>query len=422
VTDTSSTTGTSAGTGTDSPVAPTQLAKIVADDGDNNDYFGWSTALSADGTTALVGALRDEDPNGTSSGSVYVFTDSGDAWSQQAKLSADDGDDSDRFGSSVAVSDDGTTALVGARTDEDPHEPAAGSAYVFSESGGAWSQQTKLSADDGEINDAFGDQVALSADGAVGLVAAPVAGTTVTDAAGAVYVFTDSDGSWNQQAKLAADDGDDGDSFGTATALSDDGEIAVVGAPQDEDPHGEGSGSAYVFTDSGDAWSQQAKLSGDDGDDGDTLGSSAALTGDGTTALVGAQNDEDPNGEAAGAAYVFTASGGAWSQQAKLSADDGDGNDGLGASVALSEDGTEAIVGAWNDEDPNDEGAGAVYLFTGSSGSWSEDTKLSADDGDDNDGLGVSVALDDGATALVGAHKDEDPHSNFAGSAYIFNV
>jgi hypothetical protein len=88
--------------------------------------------LSADGTTAVVGARTDEDPNGPESGSAYVFKRQASDWSQEAKLVAWDGDSQDQFGRSLGVSSGGRTALVGAVRDEHPHGESAGTAYVFS--------------------------------------------------------------------------------------------------------------------------------------------------------------------------------------------------------------------------------------------------------------------------------------------------
>jgi hypothetical protein len=257
-------------------------------------------ALSGDGSTAVVGAPQDEDPNGERAGSAYVFSGSGESWSQRAKLVPDDGDADDQFGYSVAVSDDGSTAIVGAVYDEDPNGPTGGSAYVFSGSGGSWSQQAKVAPE----GDEFGWSVELSSDGTTAVLGAPGGDENGTDA-GAAHVISRSGGSWSQQAKLLADDGDSTDNFGWSVSLSNDGSTTLVGADQDEDPNGRRSGSAYVYSESGGSWSQRAKLVPDDGDEGDHFGFSVALSGDGSTTLVGADQDEDPNGESAGSAYVF---------------------------------------------------------------------------------------------------------------------
>ncbi|MEF8855507.1 MAG: hypothetical protein V5A24_08470 [Haloarculaceae archaeon] len=108
----------------------TQESKLVADDGDDQDRFGWSVAVSGDGSTAIIGARTDEDPKGEEAGSAYVFSGADGSWTQQAKIVADDGEDGDGFGSAVAVSNEGSTAIIGASGDEDPNGEDVGSAYV----------------------------------------------------------------------------------------------------------------------------------------------------------------------------------------------------------------------------------------------------------------------------------------------------
>lgn len=390
-----------------------QQAKLTATDGDSRDFFGSVVALAADGTTALIGAPEDEDPNGSLGGAAYVFGASGGSWEQQAKLAAADGDENDKFASSVALSADGTTAVVGTPNDDE----TTGSAYVFVSTDG-WSQRAKLTADDGNSDDFFGSSVALSADGTTALIGASEDEDPNGLLGGSAYVFGASSGSWEQRTKLAATDGDENDNFGSSVALSADGTTAVIGAASDDDPNGGeqrygGAGSAYVFTAEG-GWSQQAKLAADDGNSGDAFGWSVALASGGTTAIVGAPDDES------GSAYVFTAVSG-WSQQAKLTADDGDSGDAFGRAVALA-DGATALVGARLDGQPNDNAGGSAYVFAGSDG-WSQQAKLAANDGDSGDAFGDAVTVSDGGeTALIGAIGDEDPNGDRAGSAYVFGA
>jgi VWFA-related protein len=390
--------------------SPTQQDRLAPVDGDSGDRFGVSVALY--NSTAIIGAHYDE-PNGRRAGSAYVFERSGGGWRQQAKLTPTDGDAGDRFGASVAV--DGSTALVGAFRDEDPNGRRAGSAYVFDSSGGNWRQQAKLTPADGDGGDRFGASVAV--DGSTALVGAFNDEDPNGTGAGSAYVFDGSGGNWRQQAKLTPADGDGGDGFGQSVAL--DGLTALVGANTDEDPNGRNAGSAYVFDGSGGDWRQQAKLTPADGDSDDQFGWKVAL--DGSTALVGAWGDEDPNGRRAGSAYVFDGSGGGWRQQAKLTPTDGDAGDRFGISVALN--GSTALVGANNDEDPKGTDGGSAYVFDGSGGGWRQQAKLvgAPPSHDSGDQFGGAVALD-GTTALVGAWFDEDPNGRRAGSAYAFDL
>ena len=161
-------------------------------------YFGGSVAISED--TVMVGASGNTD-NGINSGAVYIFTRSGSIWTQEAKLLANDGTAGDNFGSSVAISEN--TMIIGADNDNDYGE-YAGSAYIFTRSGSIWTQEAKLAANDGEARDFFGTSVDINGNTAI-------IGAYQDDDngkySGSAYVFTRSGTSWNQQSKLLASDG-----------------------------------------------------------------------------------------------------------------------------------------------------------------------------------------------------------------------
>lgn len=278
-----------------------QQAKLAPDDEEDagvRDHFGWGVALSGD--TAMVGAFAHDTPNGRDAGAVYVFERADGEWVQQAKLTADDGDEDDKFGTVIAL--EGSTALVGARDDDDPHGEEGGSAYVFERIDGAWQQQAKLASDDGDAEDNFGSAIAL--DGTTAAIGAlRHSSTQFHESAGAVYVFERADDGWTQQTKLEPDDIEEHDAFGGDLALA--GDTILAASPlRDRISEGGDAGAAYVFTRTADGWEQQRQLAPDDGDPtGDQFGFSVAL--DGSNALIGANNDEDPNGPEAGAAYIF---------------------------------------------------------------------------------------------------------------------
>lgn len=375
-----------------SPVAALTLneaQKLLADDGGPSDRFGYSVALSDN--RAVIGAVGER--------AAYIFTREGGGWSQEAKLVPTAPPEEDFFGFSVGLS--GSTVVVGAPLDDDGGFDA-GAAYIFArDSAGAWSPQGKLLAGDGTALDYFGDAVALSGDTAViGAWAAESDGGT-----GAAYVFTRrSDGIWTEQTNLLPSGG--ADTYGDGVALS--GDTAVIGA--------RGSNAAYVFTRGGDGgWTEQARLTPDDATD-NQFGLGVAVSGD--TALVGAFADDD-KGPYAGAAYVFVRhSGGTWTQQAKLVASDGVAYDYFGLGVALS--GDMAVVGAYLNDDLG-EAAGSAYLFTrDTDGTWAERAKLLAGDGAGGDGYGFSVAVA-GYTALIGASGNGD-NGERSGSAYIVGL
>ncbi len=270
-----------------------QQAKLTASDGDNNDFFGLSVAISGD--TAVAGAPFDNIDDRSDQGSVYVFTRSGTTWTEQQKLTASDGKANDRFGTSVAI--DGDTVVGGAPGDGGIAN--AGAAYVFTRSGTTWTEQQKLTASDGAANDLFGASVAI--DGETAVVGAPFDDTGGTINQGAAYVFTRSGTDWTPQAKLTASDGAAGDQFGFSVSIE--GETAVVGSPIARVGANLARGAAYVFTRAGTIWNDFQKLVASDGAIGDLFGFSVAI--DGNTIVAGATRADGVRRDS-GAAYVFT--------------------------------------------------------------------------------------------------------------------
>ena len=339
----------------------TQQAKIQASDGRSMHYFGWSIAISGDGNTAIVGAFG--------ANSAYIFTRSGTSWSEQQKIQAA----SDLFGRSVSMSDDGNTAIVGA-----PGDYPAGAAYIFTRSGTTWTQQQKIQASDKQADDYFGTSVSISSDGNTAIVGAYGEDTGATSAgatsAGAAYIFTWSGTTWTQQQKIQASDKQASDFFGFSVSISEDGNTAIVGA-YGEDTGGSDAGAAYIFTRSGTSWSEQQKIQASDKQASDQFGRSVSISDDGNTAIVGAYledtgaTEEDTGVTDAGSAYIFTRSGTTWTQQRKIQASDKQAYDYFGWSVAISGDGETTIVGAIYEDTvgaptgASDTGAAYIYRY-----------------------------------------------------------
>jgi hypothetical protein len=224
----------------------TQQQKLLASDAASSDEFGFSVALSADGNTAIVGATAEDTSPNSNQGAAYVFTLSAGTWTQQQKLLASDASSGDQFGYSVALSADGDTALIGASEEGTSPNSVNGAAYVFTRSGGTWTQQQKLLASDAASSDQFGYSVALSADGDTALIGAYFEDTSPNSDNGAVYVFTRTAGVWAQQQKLLASDAASSDRFGNSVALSADGNTAIVGASLEDTSNGN-NGAAYIY-------------------------------------------------------------------------------------------------------------------------------------------------------------------------------
>ena len=317
---------------------------------------GTSVALSADGDTAIVGGPF-EWTSGTATGATWVFTRSGGLWSQQgSKLvgtAAATANISQGF--SVSLSADGNTALVGGSGPNHRY----GDTLVFTRSGGVWTQQDELYGTGTLGGSSQGYSVALSADGNTAIAGGP--GDSV--GSGATWVFTRSNGVWTQQGdKLIGTGTARRWPQGYSVALSADGNTAIVGGPDDDNY----IGAAWVFTRSGGVWTQQgSKLVGTGAVGAARQGSSVALSADGNTAIVSGPWD---NGEI-GATWVFTRSGGVWTQQgSKLVGTGGSSTASQGTSVALSADGNTAIVGG----DFDNLGSGATWVFTRSGGVWTQ--------------------------------------------------
>src|SRR6266550_2715751 len=309
---------------------------------------GMSVALSADGNTAIVGgpgpnnADRDRPPSVGPAGAAWVFTRRGGLWRQQGgKLvgaTSEYGGGLWSQGASVAVSGDGNTAIVGGPSDN----RTLGAAWVFSRSGDVWTQQGNKLVGSGAGEPALprgqGMSVALSADGNTAIVGG-------WGAEGA-WVFTRSGGVWSQQGKKLVGTGAVGRARqGTSVALSADGNTAILGGPGDNRwdrlaPFGLGAtGAAWVFTRSDSIWTQQNKLVSSSAVA--RLGTSVALSADGNIAVVGGFAEDG------GVALVFTRNGAQWAQEKKLAGTCAVGKS--APSVALSADGSVIMLGASND-------------------------------------------------------------------------
>ncbi|MGO8748092.1 MAG: IPT/TIG domain-containing protein [Thermoguttaceae bacterium] len=507
-----------------------ETAKLTASDGAAGDYFG--NALSVSGSTLVIGAPDAAVGGNSDQGAAYVFTESGSTWTQATKLTASDGAAGNYFGDSVSVS--GNTVVVGASGATIGANSYQGAAYVFTESGSAWSQAAKLTASDGAVYNDFGSSVSLSgATVVVGALFATIGGNSYQ---GAAYVFAESGSAWSQTAKLTASDGTANSGFGSSVSLS--GNAVVVGAADATVRGNSDQGTAYAFTESGSDWNQTAEFTAPDGAAGYWYGSSVSVSGSAAAigspgATVGGNSLEGsayvqawplvsvtgvrpPSGPATGgttvtitgsgfsgatqvdfgmvaatnvvvdsdtqitatspagtgtvdvtvvtpgiasvtspadqfnysppsmittsdsgvsdfgssvsisgnlmvvgadegfsAAYVFTESGSVWTQTAKLTASGAGANSSFGDSVSIS--GNTIVVGAY---DAN-RAQGAAYVFTESGSTWTQTAELTASDGAVGDVFGSSVSIS-GNTIVVGSPLATVAGNNEEGEAYVF--
>ena len=445
-----------------------QQAYIKASNTNQDDVFGASVALSGD-TLAVGTGFEDSaatgiggnqlDNSATESGAVYVFTRTAGVWSQQAYIKASNTNQDDLFGNAVALS--GDTLVVGAASEDsaatgvngsqlDNSVPSSGAVYVFKRNATTWTQQAYIKASNTNQGDQFGVSVAIAGDTlAVGASgersdATGVNGDQLSNGvsgAGAVYVFTRSGTIWTQQAYVKASNTQLEDFFGASVALS--GDTLAVGATFEDsvatgingnqsDNSVASAGAVYVFTRSGTTWSQQAYVKASNTNLADGFGTSVTLSGD--TLAIGAQFEDSAatgvNGDqldntalSSGAVYVFTRNGTVWTQQAYIKASNTDQSDEFGKTVALS--GDLLAVGAsfedslgtginGNELDNTITESGAVYVFTRSGNTWSQQSYVKASNTDQGDGFADSLALS-GGTLVVGASSEDSMDTGING-------
>ena len=304
--------------------------------------FGISVALSADGDTAIVGSPKEE----KGAGAAYVFTRSGETWTQQARFTGGERIGHADFGRRVAISSDGQTALVGGYADDNE----AGAAWVFVRSGEEWIQQgPKLTGPSETGAGQFGGDVALSGEGNTALIGGP----TDNGGVGAAWFFARSEGTWTPQGPKITPTEESGPAeFGRSVSLADEGDEALIGGPNDNGD----SGAAWVFDLEGETWDQSSKLTAPAVKGHPDFGRDVALSGNGETALVGAPKAHVGLG---GAAWVFTLQGGEWLGQSEaLTGGAETKHSDFGRSVALSDNGETALVGG-----PKDHKYGAAWTY-----------------------------------------------------------
>jgi hypothetical protein len=313
----------------------TQQAYLKASNVQAGDLFGQAVALSDDGNTLAVGAPgEDGSANGiTDSGAVYTFTRSSGVWTQQAYLKASNVAPNDGFGNALSISANGNVLAVAAALEDNGINTDNGAAYIFTFVSAAWSEAALLRASNAGSNDRFGTSLALSSDGTTLAAGAPfedsdgVGDNNNALDSGAVYVFLNS-GAWSEQAMLKPAIVGAGDQFGLSVALGESsGNILAVGADQEDgsgtgvggDPLNNtalGAGAGFAFTRASGLWSQHAYLKAPNTGAGDRFGAAMAMSGDGQTLGIGALNEDsnatgiggvqsDNNLLNAGAVYLY---------------------------------------------------------------------------------------------------------------------
>ncbi len=397
----------------DAPQAYGVQQKLVDPTRESNARLGSSVVIGPD--FALVGTHLDDVGANADQGSVLYYTRTGSTWTFQQRIVASDGTAGESFGEEIALS--GNTLVVGLRSDTIGGNGSQGSVYVFTRSGNVWTEQQKLTSADGAVGDQLGGEVAIDGDTLIA-GAQNHAGTVGTDQ-GAAYVFTRSGVTWTQQQKITVTDGYGDDHFGEHVGIS--GDTVVIGVPDADigplpTPNFD-LGSAYVFVRSGGVWSQQQKILGPATEDG--FAETVAIEGE---TIAFANTDYFDAGSpdfSQGAVYVFIRSAAVWSQQQRLTASDRYFTDRFGNSIDI--EGDKIVVGASLANIGAVLDQGAAYVFSRTAGVWTEQKKLFAPDGETSDQFGHSVAIS-GQDVIAGAlFESSTGGTNSFGAAYIFS-
>lgn len=322
-----------------------ETQKLLASNIADSNLFGY--AVDIDGDFAVISACW-SDEYGEKSGSAYIFKLEGTNWIEQAKLTAHDAEEDDRFGISAAISGDYT--VVGSFFDDDSGS-RSGSAYIFKRNGTLWTEQVKLVPSDGAANDWFG--VNVSIDGDYTVIGSRYDDNEKGIDAGAVYIFKREGSNWIEQTKLIPSDSLDNVLFEVSAI---EGDNLVVGAWKDG-TIAKNAGSFYIFKRDGNNWLKVDRLFASDVDTRDHFGSAVAISGD--RIVIGAYLNDDKGG-GSGSSYIFRRDGANWYEEIKLTASDGDTLDYFGSSVDIDQN---YVVVAARQDDDKGENSGAVYVY-----------------------------------------------------------
>ncbi|MCH8902446.1 MAG: T9SS type A sorting domain-containing protein [Bacteroidetes bacterium] len=424
-------------------------ANIIASNASLQDRFGNSVYVSANGNTMVVGAnLADSTSGLNNAGEAYVFernAGGSNNWGEVARLIPSSPGAADFFGEAVAVSEDGSTIVVGAPFEDSTGNCSgtcsnSGAAYVYQRPSGGWasvtspiSENAKLTASTAITGNNFGFRVSISGN----TIAVASFGGFTTLAAGHVFVRPSGSNGWgltsspsnlNEDAKMISSGSTFSDGFGISISIS--GNVVVVGA------HGENTarGAAYVFVEPSSGWAsasttlnEQAKLLAQSGTSFDFFGHSVSIDGD--YIAVGSPFALPGTDNLAGSAYIFKKPSGGWSgtinEEVKLLAPDGNTGDEFGNSVSIH--GEKVVIGAIKDSDQFFV-AGSAYIFERpttlpSPVVWNFKGKLTASNAAIGDGFGGSVSISGNINIGEVAIGISAPFKNVGrGSAYVFRV
>lgn len=377
--------------------------QIVPSDLTTNKYFGFHIEISSDLNSLFVSA-----PNDGTKGAVYYYTKSGSAYSQVQKITSIDLSASDLFGACTSTNTDNSTLVVSSRQ----KNSNTGAVYIFSKSGTGYIQSQKIIASDASSGNYFGWYTVLSSDGNTLVI------TSKGDLTkGSIYIFSKSGSAYIQTQKIMASDAVTGDYTGEIVSMTPSADMIFVGGEKNNSSRG----AVYVFSKSGSAYTQTQKLVASDAVINGSFGVSVDNSLDGNKLYIGSNIASGSTAASAGAVYVFSKSGSAYTQTQKLVASDGLANDRFGVSLSIDEYDKNLIIGAFLDDSPVTD-VGSAYLFRNVNGVFVESRKITDPNNVLSDYFGFPVKITmDGTTAFIGAYG-VDVSSISNGSVYVYQI
>lgn len=383
--------------------------KLTASDAGFDERFGVSVALSEN--TAVVGAWLDRCEFGSECGAAYVFTFNGTNWLLEQKLAADDREAEAYFGYRVDILSD--RIVVGAPGHDCLLGFDCGAAYVFKRTGNSWTQESKLISANLEPFTLLGGSVSLSGE-SIAVGASGAACESGTEC-GAVHMFRLNGTVWVEEQRIIPTDEMPTQFFGHAVAL--DGEILAVGKPYDNCYAGSRCGMVVVYHFNGHQWIEIERITPSEPVAHGRFGSSVSIDGD--VIGIGLFRDGCDSNSDCALGYMYRKSGDSWIEEQKLTSLDAMPFSMFGSSINVR--GNVASVGSYNVPCSAGINCGSAHAFRFNGSRWIEQVRMTALDAAAGDSFGISTAIADGFI-LVGAPLADCPLSANCGAAYIFSL
>ena len=395
-------------------------ANLTASDGGYQDTFGCSVAISNDGNTIAVGA-RSWDGSYTNEGAAYVYTRSGTTWTEQTKLYPTQevpnaGGSNPYFGSSVSISNDGNSLLVGMQNESNTMGNNTGAALFYTRSGSSWTRQ-QIIAPPSHIASAeqFGKSSHISGDGNTIVIGSPYRDDTYLNS-GSVFIYNRSGNTFSLDTEIV---GSQSNLYWSEDlCISDDG-LTFIGRAR-------GASKAFIVEKTGGSW--PSSLTGTGVTDFSMSGGTGYLTdvtisGDGLTAAGGGLNLDTNGLTNNGKVSIYKKSSGTWSLEHSIN---GTQDSGFLGPISLSADGNRLLIGEYGKTVGTEVRAGHVYVYTRSGSTWSLDSVINDPDPKEYTAFGITVDISgDGNSLVIGAEEDDGTSSNTSynsGSVFVFRA